>query len=97
MRDVYVYMLEYENNDKIYIGSTVHPQIRYYQQMKCGTQIGDHNQKIKMIVLDRCQMSDRYEWERFYMDLFKSWGFILKNKHRIINTKRKNRYENKRQ
>ena len=55
-----------------------------------GTQIGDgKNKDLIFTIIDEVDFSMGFYWERFYMELFKSWNIQLKNSYPILNINRK--------
>lgn len=87
---VHIYCIEFRNLGMIYIGSSFNPEKRFNHHMLA---YGVHERRIGICkehsewhIIDTVKSSERLYWERFYMELFKSWGFKLKNKQRILNT-----------
>lgn len=86
---IYIYCVEYPLREDVYIGSTINPKIRESNHKSEGTrgwQDAEYYRKIKQLkleinffILDICSREERYYWENFYMELYKSWGFKLKN------------------
>jgi hypothetical protein len=70
----YIYYLE-KNNIPFYIGYTknITNRINAHRQT--------HGLNTEIIVLDTCLKDNKKFWETFYINLFKSWGFILENKN----------------
>jgi len=77
------------NNSVFYIGCTHCPWVRLNQHIsqsrKDNTQKSIIIQEIKkarydieMLILDKCQVDNASFWEEFYIELFKSYGFDLK-------------------
>lgn len=87
---VSIYMLQYQNSELIYIGSTIDIVSRVKTHKRNGKSTwGRQDLSIfKLTILDEVAPSDRMYWERFYMQLFVYYGFKLKNKSRIITTNR---------
>ena len=92
---VYIYLLEYSMRDIIYIGSTTDPSRRLSEHsnpIRVGSFAIPVNNKITMTILEEVDRRLRYEREGFYIDLFKSWGFKLKNSDLLKNRERKEAY-----
>lgn len=87
---VYIYTLEDPRNNEIrYIGKTNNINIRYsnhkvekHNTHKCNwIRVLKRNNLVPIIeVLDIIKESEWRFWERYYISLFKSWGFRLTNK-----------------
>jgi hypothetical protein len=64
-----------KKNYVFYIGKTINIHSRLYE----------HKQKygidIEMILLDKVEDDQWVFWEKYYISLFRSWGYILKNKN----------------
>ena len=69
-----IYSLE-ENNIIFYIGKAVNPFHRIYSHKK------KFGSNIKLEVIDDVPDDEWKFWEKYYICLFKSWGFKLKNKN----------------
>lgn len=71
---VHIYYLE-KDYQPIYVGYTKNPKHReYHHRQKYGD--------VKMILIDKVEECDKKQFEIFYIDLFKSWGFYLLNKNK---------------
>jgi hypothetical protein len=72
MTSIYALLKE---NYVFYIGKTINIHSRLYV----------HKQKygfnIEIIILDEVEDNEWVFWEKYYISLFKSWGYILKNKN----------------
>lgn len=72
MTSIYALLKE---NYVFYIGKTINVHSRLYE----------HKQKygfnIEIIILDEVEDNEWVFWEKYYISLFKSWGYILKNKN----------------
>jgi len=72
MTNIYALLKE---NYVFYIGKTINTYSRLHE----------HKQKygydIEMVLLDEVKDSEWVFWEKYYISLFKSWGYILKNKN----------------
>lgn len=77
-----IYLLEYSIDKSVYIGSTKDSKSRF-RNHKSKQKDG---QIITMTILDTVVPPERYFWERFYLDLFKSFGFSTKNKFIMWNS-----------
>jgi hypothetical protein len=70
----YIYYLHKGDNIPFYIGKSVTPKGR----------LNDHKRKfgyIKLEIIDNVPTSEWLFWEKWYIELFKFWGFKLKNKN----------------
>ena len=76
MKNIGIYYLYRENNFPFYIGKSKNPK----------TRINSHKKKfgndIILEVIDYVPNNDWKFWEEWYIQLFKSWGFLLKNKNK---------------
>jgi hypothetical protein len=70
-----IYYLHYGDNVPFYIGKTVQPKGRIGAHKKV---FGD---KILLEVIDDIPTNEWKFWEKFYISLFKQWGFTLLNKN----------------
>jgi hypothetical protein len=61
------------NNVPFYIGKTINPQSRKYNHRR------KFEGKILLEVIDEIPISEWRFWEKYYISLFKGWGFILEN------------------
>ena len=77
-----IYYLELDNVP-FYIGQSSALKTRAYSHSKKWP-------KCKLVKLETVKGYGAEFWEQFYIDLFKSWGFILKNKYKAG----KNHYTN---
>jgi len=72
----YIYYLTYKNQDKpFYIGKSVNCKSRFYQHRET------YGKNIKLVEIDKVKDSTWLFWERYYISLFKSWGFKLTNQN----------------
>ena len=69
----YIYYLHMGNNVPFYIGKTINPQSRKYNHRR------KFEGKILLEVIDEIPISEWRFWEKYYISLFKGWGFILEN------------------
>jgi hypothetical protein len=73
----YIYFLHKGDNIPFYIGKSVNPDLR----------IAEHRWKKKggikpeFVIIDEVPTNEWLFWEKWYIELFKSWGFILENKN----------------
>ena len=69
---VNIYVL-FKNNIPFYIGKTKNPKYR----------INDHKRKfgknIEFVLIDQVSLYEWKFWEKYYISLFKTWGFKLEN------------------
>lgn len=75
----YIYYLTRKNADvPFYVGATCDP----YKRLLAHNSGFGYKSPIDMILIDytSSRYSDISFWEFYYMQLFRSWGFILKNK-----------------
>jgi hypothetical protein len=70
-----IYYLHKGDNIPFYIGKSIKPQNRIYEHKtsKCLN--------VFMEIIDEVPTSEWKFWEKYYISLFKSWGFILINKN----------------
>ena len=89
MGKAYVYTLEYPEGNIRYVGQSKDPKKRYYDHLRKsreGSKKVDWVQQVlreghKPILKILEQVEDKsYEWETFYISLFRSWGFELTNR-----------------
>lgn len=74
-RKIKIYLLE-KNNIPIYVGKTINSLNRRLNQHK-----KTFGKDIVILLVDECNVYDWRFWEEYYISLFKSWGFTLKNKN----------------
>jgi hypothetical protein len=70
----YIYLLE-KNNIPFYIGKTKNITIRKNSHKK------KYGKKIEFIILDECSDNSWKFLEKYWIEQFKQWGFILNNKN----------------
>jgi hypothetical protein len=73
----YIYFLHKGDNIPFYIGKSINPDLRKAEhrwKKKGGT-------KPDFVIIDEVPTSEWLFWEKWYIELFKSWGFILENKN----------------
>jgi hypothetical protein len=71
----YIYYLHKGDNIPFYIGKSVTPKGR----------LSEHKRNfgsVKLEVIDEVPTLEWLFWEKWYIELFKSWGFKLKNKNK---------------
>jgi hypothetical protein len=71
----YIYFLHKGDNIPFYIGKSVHPEGRISPHKKS---FGN----IFMEIIDSINTDEWLFWEKWYINLFKGWGFILENKNK---------------
>lgn len=91
MKNVYIYaLIDPRNNYVRYIGKANNPKERYKNHNNASRDKNTHkrnwinnlrksNLKPELIILDEVSIDDWKYWERFYIYLFKSYGFDLLN------------------
>lgn len=76
-----IYYLQKESGEIFYIGQTSNPISR----------LGDHvkrfGEKISINEIEKVEDNYRLYWEKFYIQLFKSWGFTLVNEDTGVGTR----------
>lgn len=82
--EVYIYLLELEDN-KIYIGKTINPSHRFHSHKKS-------KKVIYSTIIDTVSNFEWKYWEKFYIELFKTWNFELDNKNNDGGGPSKGRY-----
>ena len=82
--EVFIYLLELEN-DKIYIGKTINPSNRFSSHKKSKN-------IIYSTIIDTVPNFEWKYWEKFYIELFKTWDFELDNKNKGGGGPSKGRY-----
>jgi hypothetical protein len=71
-----IYYLTYNHEDiPFYIGKSINCNSRLYSHKKV------YGKNIKMVKIDKIKNDDWLFWEKYYISLFKSWGFQLDNKN----------------
>lgn len=110
-KKVFIYILICPIDGKIkYIGQTINPEKRYgfhYSDIHSGGldkllwiySLIKEKKFFVMKIIDVCEHKERVYWEKFYIDLFRSWGFDLFNRkcsykfeETIRNGKKKEQY-----
>jgi hypothetical protein len=73
---IFIYYLHKGDNIPFYIGKSNSPKTRLKKhQVNFGGEI-------QIEILDEVSIEDWKFWERYYISLFKTWGFILENKNK---------------
>lgn len=78
--------LNNENSFYLYVGSTSNTRRRLLEHHYKINKTRRYSKQIKKIEFTSLFMTDetgRFYWENFYVELFKHWGFTLKNKMKI--------------
>lgn len=75
MEHTKIYYLHYGNNIPFYIGKTTNIQQRI------GAHKKHFGKNIILETIDEIPTNEWKFWEKHYISLFKSWGFILENKN----------------
>ena len=91
MENVFIYALSDPRNDKIrYIGKANNPENRYKNHYNSSRDKNTHKRnwinsvrksgfRPELIILDEVPKKEWKYWEKFYISLFKTWGFNLVN------------------
>jgi len=94
MKKVFIYALINPITSSVfYIGATVSPKSRLHNHINClqGSNKNKQNEirlilskdsKPEMEILDACSIKDAIFWEEFYIDLFSSYGYDLKQQRK---------------
>lgn len=72
-----IYFLHEGNDIPIYVGKTKNDLVIRERSHRNKFQ----NPKLRLECIDEVPTSEWQFWEKYYISLFKSWGFILKNKN----------------
>jgi hypothetical protein len=72
MTNIYALLKE---NYVFYIGKTINVYSRLYEHKQ------KYGSDIEIIILDEVKDNEWIFWEKYYISLFKSWGYELKNKN----------------
>jgi len=75
MNNTIIYYLHKNNNIPFYIGKTINIKQRKQSHKN------KFNSKILLEIIDEVPTSEWKFWEKYYISLFKSWGFKLDNKN----------------
>jgi hypothetical protein len=75
MINTYIYYLHAGDFIPRYVGKSNNPKERLYQHNSLT-----ERKNYQMEVLDEVPMDEFKFWERWYVELFESWGFVLENK-----------------
>ena len=70
-----IYILE-KNNIPFYVGKSIKPKGRIWHHKQ------NFGQNIKQIIIDKVEDNEWRFWECYWIEQFKNWGFILKNKNK---------------
>jgi hypothetical protein len=71
-----IYYLTLKNQEvPFYLGKSINCASRLFAHKKT------YGQNIEMVIIDKIKNKEWLFWERHYVSLFKSWGFILDNKN----------------
>jgi len=76
MEKTYIYYLSRKDDIPFYIGKTKNPINIRLNSHNCVKEKG-----LKINVIDEVNSSEWKFWEKYYISLFKSWGFNLENKN----------------
>jgi hypothetical protein len=91
MENVFIYALSDPRNNKIrYIGKANSPESRYRNHYNSSRDKNTHKRnwinsvrkdgfRPELLILDEVPKNDWHYWEKFYISLFKTWGFNLLN------------------
>jgi hypothetical protein len=75
MEHTKIYYIHYGNNIPFYVGKTINIQQRTENHKKL------FGKNIILEIIDEIPTNEWKFWEKHYISLFKSWGFILENKN----------------
>lgn len=76
-KTTYIYYLCKDNEIPFYIGKTQNPI-----KIRLSNHIYNKNLKdLKINIIDEIPTNEWKFWEKYYISLFKSWGFVLENKN----------------
>lgn len=91
MENVFIYALSDPRNDQIrYVGKANNPEDRYTNHFNSARDKNTHKRnwinsvrkdglRPELIIIDEVPKSEWVYWEKFYISLFKTWGFSLLN------------------
>jgi len=91
MENVFIYALSDPRNNQVrYIGKANNPEDRYTNHFNSARDKNTHKRnwinnvrkdglRPELIIIDEVPKSEWVYWEKFYMSLFKTWGFSLVN------------------
>jgi hypothetical protein len=91
MENVFIYALSDPRNNQVrYIGKANNPEDRYTNHFNSARDKNTHKRnwinnvrkdglRPELIIIDEVPKSEWVYWEKFYISLFKTWGFSLVN------------------
>ncbi len=91
MENVFIYVLSDPRNDQVrYVGKANNPKDRYINHFNSTRDKNTHKRnwinsvrkdglRPELIIIDEVPKSEWVYWEKFYISLFKTWGFSLVN------------------
>lgn len=91
MENVFIYALSDPRNNQIrYVGKANNPEDRYTNHFNSARDKNTHKRnwinsvrkdgfKPELLIIDEVPKNDWQYWEKFYISLFKTWGFSLVN------------------
>ena len=91
MENVFIYALSDPRNNQVrYIGKANNPEDRYTNHFNSARDKNTHKRnwinnvrkdglRPELIIIDEVPKSEWQYWEKFYISLFKTWGFSLVN------------------
>lgn len=91
MKNVFIYALSDPRDNKIrYIGKANNPETRYRNHYNSSRDKNTHKRnwinsirkdgfRPELLILDEVPKNEWHYWEKFYINLFKTWGFNLVN------------------
>lgn len=91
MENVFIYALSDPRNDQVrYIGKANNPEDRYTNHFNSARDKNTHKRnwinnirkdglRPELIIIDEVPKNEWIYWEKFYISLFKTWGFDLVN------------------
>ncbi len=78
MKNTYIYYLHKDDDVPFYIGKTINKTLRSAEHRWRNK----GNCKPTMVIIDEIPSKDHVFWEKYYISLFKSWGFKLENRNK---------------
>lgn len=73
LKTTYIYYLHWGDNVPFYIGKSINPLSRMYNHRR------KWGKEVLLEIIDEVPTLEWRFWEKYYICLFKGWGFILEN------------------